>query len=255
MIASLQRRLTYLPTQQVPPASSVLERVEEVTYPTGDGLELTGWFVAPSRRARRSSVIVAPGNGGNRALRAPLARSLADAGMATLLVEYRGYGGNPGSPHEEGLHEDLTAARRYLAARPEVDEQRVVLLGESLGAAVVVRSAVEGPPAAVVLRSPFTSLADVASHHYPFLPVRALLRERYPTIERIAELHVPLLVVAGGDDRIVPLEQSRRVFETAPGPKRFVAVPGAGHNDVAVTSGDELVEAVVELVDEHVEAT
>jgi uncharacterized protein len=249
---ALQRRLIYLPTQVTPAVEAVLAGAEEVTFTTADDLELAGWFVPADGERRDTAVLVTNGNGGNRALRGPLASRLADEGFDVLLFDYRGYGGNPGSPSEEGLHADAVAAYRYLGDRPEVDPARVILLGESLGAAVAVGLAADDavpPPAGLVLRSPFTSLVDVARHHYPFLPVRWLLWDRYPSEERIGALEVPLVVVAGDADAIVPVEQSERLHELASEPKWLVTVPGADHNDPELGHGDELVRAVVELTE------
>jgi fermentation-respiration switch protein FrsA (DUF1100 family) len=193
-----QRRLIYLPTPgKVPPAPIVLHAGQDVAFDTADGLRLAGWFVPAAAGQGRATVLVLSGNAGNRAARAPLAAKLSRAGLSVLLVDYRGYGGNPGSPSESGLLADARAARAYLAARGDVDPARLVYFGESLGAAVAVRLALEWPPMALVLRSPFTSLADVGRVHYPFLPVRLLLRDRYASIEQVGGLRCPVLVVAG----------------------------------------------------------
>ena len=162
-------------------------------------------------------------------MRATLAAALNRVGLSVLLFDYRGYGGNPGSPSEEGLATDARAARAWLAAQVDVD--RVVYFGESLGAAVAIGLAAQQAPAALVLRSPFTSLADVAAVHYPWLPARRLLLDRYPSIERIASVKAPVMVIAGDRDDIVPAVLSRRLYEAAAEPKRYVLVPGAGHND------------------------
>src|SRR5205807_5382312 len=135
---------------------------------------------------------------------------LADAGCQVLLFDYRGYGRNPGSPSEAGLLADARAARAYLRTRSDVDERRLVYFGESLGAAVAVALAVEEPPGALVLRSPFRSLAEVGRLHYPYLPVDLMLADRYPTADRIARVQAPLLVIAAERDEIIPVEQSRR---------------------------------------------
>jgi pimeloyl-ACP methyl ester carboxylesterase len=192
-------------------------------------------------------VLVANGNGGHRGLRAPLAAALAGRGLAVLLFDYRGYGGNPGSPSEEGLARDVRAARAHLLEEAGVPPDRLLYLGESLGAAVVTELATEHPPAALVLRSPFVDLAAVGAAHYPFLPVRALLRDRYPVAERVAAIRVPTTVVLGGADSIVPPAQSRAVAAAAAGLHRLVEVPGADHNDRVLLDGDALVDAVVEL--------
>jgi uncharacterized protein len=187
------------------------------------------------------AVVVCNGNGGDRSMRAALAAALSRLGLAVLLFDYRGYGGNPGSPDEEGLATDARAALDYLAGRPEVDPRRVVYFGESLGAAVAVRLAVERPPAALVLRSPFASLAEVGRHHYPLLPVSLLLRDRHDSAARVGRLTAPLLVVAGDRDRIVPAAHSRRLFAAAPQPKRLVVLDGADHNDHELLAGPRLV--------------
>jgi uncharacterized protein len=186
-------------------------------------------------------VLVCNGNGGNRALRAPLATALSRAGLSVLLFDYRGYGGNPGRPSEDGLAADARAAQAWLAARPEVDPDRIAYFGESLGAAVALRLAVERPPAALILRSPFTSLTDVGRLHYPWLPVKWLLSDRYGSAARVAQLSVPLLVIAGERDQIVPSALSRRLYDAASAPKRFVLVPGADHNDAALLDGPQTV--------------
>jgi fermentation-respiration switch protein FrsA (DUF1100 family) len=246
LLWAFQRRLIYLPAPRtVPPAASVLPGAEEVTFETADGLRLGGWFVpAEGREAPRTAVLVCNGNGGNRSLRAPLAVALARMGLHVLVFDYRGYGGNPGQPTEAGLAADARAALDYLVGRPEVDPARVVYFGESLGAAVALRLATERPPAALVLRSPFASLAEVGQLHYPLVPVSLLLRDRYDSAALAGRLAAPLLVVAGGRDRIVPASHSRRLFAAAPQPKRLVVVDGADHNDHDLLAGPRLLAEV-----------
>ena len=252
-----QRRLLYFPTPgPVPPAASVLPGAEDVTFETADGLRLAGWFVPappgdPADRVGRArpAVLVCNGNGGDRSMRAPLAAALARMGLAVLLFDYRGYGGNPGHPTEEGLAADARAALGYLAGRPEVDPERVIYFGESLGAAVALRLATERPPAALVLRSPFASLAEVGRRHYPVLPVSLLLRDRYDSAALAGRLDAPLLVVAGGRDQIVPASHSRRLFDAAPQPKRLVVLDGAGHNDDELLAGPRLLAELRTFLD------
>ena len=247
LLWGLQRRLVYLPDDgPVPAAATVLPGARDVVLETSDGLRLGAWFV-PGPGPDAPAVLVANGNGGHRGLRAPLAAALAARGLAVLLFDYRGYGGNPGSPSEEGLARDVRAARASLLEEAGVPPDRVLYLGESLGAAVVTELATEHPPAALVLRSPFVDLASVGAEHYPFLPVRALLRDRYPVAERVATIRVPTTVVLGDADSIVPPAQSRAVAAAAAALHRLVEVPGADHNDRVLLDGDALVDAVVEL--------
>lgn len=240
-----QRQLIYLTGGQPPPVSEVLPGANEWTLRTADGLELAAWYV-PAGQARPDgmTVLVAPGNAGNRADRAPLARALGDAGFDVLLVDYRGYGGNPGSPNESGLALDIRAAYDTLRAS-DVSADRILLFGESLGAAVVTELAGEVPAAGMVLRSPFIDLASVAADAYPFLPVRALLREDYPMLELIGAVRIPVAVVYGTADSIVDPAQSIRVAQAAPNAAATFAVDGADHNDAALGHGPQVVAAVL----------
>jgi uncharacterized protein len=239
---SQQRRLIYFPSPgPVPSATAVLPGGRDVVLDTEDGIRLGAWyFPAGSGPA----VLVCNGNGGDRSLRAALAVALHRMGLSVLLFDYRGYGGNPGRPSEDGLAADARAAQTWLAEQPEVDPSRIAYFGESLGAAVAVGLAVQRPPAALVLRSPFTSLPDVGEVHYPWLPVRRLLLDRYPSIDRIGSLIVPLLVIAGERDDIVPAVLSRRLYDAAAEPKRFLLVPGAGHNDRELLDGRQMLAEI-----------
>ncbi len=244
-----QRALIYFPRSDVPsPAAAGLPSAEVATFDTADGLTLEAWFVPPSGAVTGHTVVVFNGNAGHRGHRAELAAQLSARGLGVLLVDYRGYGGNPGLPSEEGLARDARAALVYVGRRADVDPTRVVFFGESLGAAVAIRLALEYPPAALILRSPFTSLAEIGRIHYPFLPVDWLLRDRYPSLERITRITSPLLVVAGEDDRTVPAAESATLFEAAPHPKKLVTIRAADHNDESLTNGPELVRAIVDFL-------
>ncbi len=244
-----QRSFIYFPDGAVPPPASFgLPEAEEVAFDTEDGLHLAAWFVPAREPSANRTVLVFNGNAGHRGHRARLAALFREHGLSTLLVDYRGYGGNPGLPSERGLERDARAALGYVASRPDVDATRVVYFGESLGAAVAVRLALDYPPAALVLRSPFSSMAAIGQLHYPFVPIRWILRDRYPSIDRIDEVSSPLLVIAGDADRIVPLDDSLLLFEAAREPKRLVVVEGADHNDEALTSGPRVIRAVVDFL-------
>jgi fermentation-respiration switch protein FrsA (DUF1100 family) len=246
----MQRRLIYFPDRsKPPPAAQVVAGGQDVTLHTVDGLRLTAWLVRPppGMPDRRLGVLVAPGNAGNRLARAPLAVALASQGLTVLLVEYRGYGGNPGTPTETGLARDVRAARAYLINE---GTNRLIYYGESLGAAVVTALAAELPPAGLVLRSPFTDLAAVGREHYPLLPVRLLLRDRFPVADLIARVNTPTVVVYGTADSIIPPKQSIAVAEAGAGPVRQVAVDGADHNDASLLVGPQLLDAIRDLADQ-----
>lgn len=244
----VQRRLVFLPdTSAVPPAAQVIDGARDVTLTTADGLELGAWYV-PGRGVDDSgTVLVANGNAGNRASRAPLAEALAQEGLSVLLFDYRGYGGNSGSPSETGLALDVAAARSYLVDELGVDEAELIYFGESLGTGVVTALATEHPPAGMLLRSPFTDLPAVAQQQLPLLPVRLLMKDRFPVEHQVSRLDVELTVVLGTADSIVPPDQSRAVARA--GDAELVEVEGSGHNDRALFDGDELIAAVVALVE------
>lgn len=238
-----QRSLIYLPSGTVP---SPPAGVEEIEFETEDGLTLSAWLL--EHHSPRGVVVVFNGNAGNRAHRLPLAEALHSVGYSVVLTDYRGYGSNPGSPSEEGLALDARAALRFVQ---ETSTGPVVYFGESLGAGVAIRLAAEQPPAALILRSPFASLPDVGSVHYPWLPIGLMLRDRFPNVDRIGAVRAPTLVVAGSDDRIVPFDQSERVFAAATEPKELVIMEGARHNDRSLLDGEEMIGAIVHFLDSH----
>ena len=236
---TFQRRLIYLPTRQVPPIGDVAGGWQEVTFDTADGLTLHGWYVPP--QPEEPVVVVFNGNAGNRSDRLLLGKGLAGEGFGVVLVDYRGYGGNPGRPTESGLARDARAALRWV--QDHASGHPIAYFGESLGAAVAIELAVTEPPAALILRSPFTSLAAVGAFHYRFLPVRLMLWDEFPSLEQIRKVAVPTLVIAGSSDSIVPIDQSRAIYDAAPHPKRIVVIDGADHNDHPLATGPELIEA------------
>ncbi|WP_181312930.1 alpha/beta hydrolase [Nocardioides campestrisoli] len=255
MLWAVQRQLVYFPdTSTVPPAAEVLPGGRDVVLRTEDGLELGAWFVpagtGPDAHPDSGmAVLVAPGNGGNRLGRVGIAQQLRERGFAVLLMDYRGYGGNPGSPSEDGLAADADAAVAALAEAGYPPE-RTVYLGESLGCAVVAALQDRHRPAAVFLRSPFTELADVGAHHYPWLPVGALLRDRFPVADHVADSDVPTTVLYGLRDSVVPAGLSAEVADQAERADVLVervVLPEADHND-PVMFGSVVADAVARLV-------
>lgn len=251
---SMQRRLIYFPDRAAPPpADAVLPGSRDVDVTTGDGLRLAAWLVPPREPPGRAAVLVAHGNGGHRRDRVALADALSRRGLTVLVLGYRGYGGNPGAPSEAGLALDARAGWAYLIGAGFAPG-RIILFGESLGGGVVTGLAADLPdagtrPGGLVLRSPFVSLAAVGRAHYPFLPVGALLRDRYPVAEQLSRISVPTVVVYGTADTIVPPEQSRAVADRAASLVAAVAIDGADHNDTALAAGPATVDAVVTLAD------
>ena len=226
-----QRSLLYLPDRSRPQLGRLADLgVREVAVNTADGLSLVSWYRPPDNGA--PVVVYFHGNGGHIGYRADRMRRVAEAGFGVLMPEYRGYGGNPGSPSETGLFADGEAALNFLRAEG-IDLRRLVLYGESLGTGVAVYLAAQHDVAALILESPFTSIAAVAQYHYPVVPVAWLLRDRFDSGSRIENVKAPFLVVHGGRDQIVPTRFTKALYAIAPEPKEIWFSADAGHEDLA----------------------
>jgi uncharacterized protein len=230
----LQRSMLYFPDRTVPRlADAGVPEMSAVKLETADGLSLLSWY-APAREGQ-PTLVYFHGNAGHIGHRGSKARPYLDAGFGVLLVEYRGYGGNPGSPAEKGLYADGRAALDFLTVQG-VGRGRTVLYGESLGTGVAVHLAREAgeadPVAGVVLEAPFSSLADVAAHHYWYTPARWLIKDRYDSTAKIAAVKAPVFIFQGTADNIIPNRFGRTLFEAAVQPKNSLWIPGAGHNDL-----------------------
>ena len=226
----------YWPSREIlkTPADAGLA-FDELEFQTQDGERLHAWWIAGNQPSR-GHILFCHGNGDNIGGRVPNAALLSRAGFDVLLFDYRGYGRSTGRPDELGTYRDARAARAALRRQSGVDPNRVFYLGESLGGAVALALAVEHPPRGLILQSTFTSVRDVARAWYPFIPA-ALVPDAYPSLRRIGELSVPLLVLHGDRDETVPLEQGRALFEAAREPKRIRVFRGRGHDDLVERSG------------------
>lgn len=249
---ALQDALIYFPSDSVPPAADVgLPDAEPLTVSTADGLALDAWYV-PAAGEPVGAVLVLHGNAGDRADRAPLANALRQRGLSSLLLDYRGFGGNPGTPSQEGLLADAEAAALALERRSGLERGRIVYFGESVGSAPAAWLAARHPPAGLVLRSPFPSLTEVARRRFRWLPVERLLRDRYPLASWIAGYDGPLLAIAGERDRLIPVSDSRRVVAAAGGTGRLLVVPGVGHNDMELLAGATMLDGITAFLRDEV---
>lgn len=251
-----QDNLVFQPDHAVIPIAEAFPGGSEVQVVTDDGLELRSWYITTHHNVGRSpAVLLLHGNATNRSHAAPLALQLSSEGFHVLVLEYRGFGGNPGTPSEAGLTEDARAGLRWLRSREEVDPDRIAYLGESLGTAVAVALAVEQPPAALVLRSPFTSIPDVAWNRFPICPYSLLVRNRFDTAARIGEVNAPLLVLAASQDDLVPPSQSQLVYEHAGRPERYVEIEGIDHYSPELSTGRRFLDPVLEFLTYHLRPT
>jgi hypothetical protein len=226
-----QRKILFRPdgTPGEPAACGVPE-MRTIALAAADGLTLRAWYRAPTASGA-PNLLYFHGNDEHLGTRADKVRPYLDAGLGVLLVSYRGYGGNPGRPSEQGLYHDARAALAFLAAEG-AGPGDIVYYGESLGSGVAVQLALEAPPAALVLEAPYTDVAAVGQRRYPFIPVRLLMRDRFDNLAKIPGVAAPVLVIHGEQDRTTPVEFGRAVHAAAPEPKQARFYRQAAHIDL-----------------------
>jgi fermentation-respiration switch protein FrsA (DUF1100 family) len=245
---SIERRFIYFPDEVLvatPEAYGLA--FEDIAFRTADGVRLHGWYV-PGREP--ITFLWAHGNAGNVSHRLDqLSLFHHHLGVGVFIFDYRGYGRSEGTASEQGTYDDARGALAWLRGRSDVDAQRLIYFGESLGSAVVTDLAVAEPPAALVLEAPFCSIPEMIRYHVPLLPVGFLFQTRYDTLAKIGRVRAPLLIVHGDRDAVVPFAQGERLFAAANEPKAFHRVAGAGHNDIVLVGGVGYVETLRRFLD------
>ena len=233
-------------TQMIFYPAAVIERTprdvglefEDVFFTTSDGVRLNGWFV-PHREAP-STLVWFHGNAGNIGNRVENIKLLHDLVKVNIFIfDYRGYGRSLGRPSEAGTYLDGEAALELVRNKiGDKAETRIVLFGRSLGAAVAAEMANRFHSQGLILESPFISIAAMARVIFPWLPIGPLLITRYDTLDKIKKIKVPVLVLHGNRDEIVPFEHGKAIFAAAPEPKKFFTIVGASHNDTYAIGGE-----------------
>jgi fermentation-respiration switch protein FrsA (DUF1100 family) len=211
-------------------AAGAAGMLQEVEIESSDGLQLKSWW-APSKRPDGRVIIYFHGNAGHRGDRIPRVTSYLAEGYGILLVGYRGYGGNPGKPTEQGLYADARANLAFLKAQG-VAPDRTILFGESLGTAVAVQMAIETKYRAVVLEAPIASVARSAAVRYPLLAFDAIVLDKFDSLSKIDRIGAPLLVIHGERDRVTLVKFGRMILAAAKEPKQGYFPPEAGHSDL-----------------------
>lgn len=204
-------------------------KFQDVYFESNDGTKLHGWY-CPAEKPR-AVVLVAHGNAGHVASRAGWLKYLqTQLSVSVLMFDYRGYGRSQGTPTVDGAIQDATAARKKLCELAGVNDAQMVLMGESLGGAVVLQLAAKSPPKALILQSTFSCLKDVADVHFPSVSW-LVPRGKLDSVSAIKSYRGPLLLSHGTIDRTVPYGLGEKLFQAANEPKEFVPIRGADHND------------------------
>ncbi len=273
-----QRSLIYHPTRCERMAATdfkLLQMSVDQVVTTHDGLKLNGWLtLARVRRttepvdvkqalaAGRPLILFFPGNAGNRSYRATQFDVMGSLDAHMLIVDYRGYGDNPGHPSEADMARDARSIWNHLTTDLDVPPHRIVIYGESLGGGVATRLASELcqegiQPGGLIIQSTFSSLVDVASLHFPFVPVSLVLVDRFPSDLRIPKVTCPILQIHGQRDTIVPFAIGERLYEAAPARssggilKQQIVMPYTDHNDVYAWNADydKLISGLKDFLD------
>ncbi len=230
---------------------------ETVRLDTDDGETLHGWWVPAPDVSRetgaRGTLLFFHGNAGNISGRLESVGQFHRLGLNVLIVDYRGYGQSTGTPSEAGLYHDAEACWQYLTETQGVAPQHIVVFGRSMGGGPATWIASRKRPEAVILESVFTSVPDVGAHHYPFLPVRTLATNQFDNASRVGTISAPLLSIHSRDDRVVPFELGRDVYEAAAAPKQFLEIEG-GHNDGFLVSSEEYLRTIDDFLEEHLDS-
>ena len=244
-----QDKLVYFPERQIEATPKAIGLTyEPVTLQTEDGLQLSAWFV-PVEPAR-GVLLFCHGNGVNISHLLDSIRIFHRLGLSALVFDYRGYGQSEGAPSEEGTYRDAEAAWRYLVEQRQIEPNRIIIYGHSLGGSVASWLGRQHPSGAVVIDSSFTSVADVGAAVYRFLPVRLLSRFQYNTRENLQRVRSPVLIIHSREDEIIPYSHGLALFRSAPEPKAFLEITG-GHNSGFLTSGALYTNALQKFLDTH----
>ena len=229
IVPALQQRLMYFPDPRYfTPAQAGLAHVTERVLETPDGARVIAWQA--KAKPGQPTILYFHGNAGSLETRDERIRKYTARGLGVFMMTYRGFGGSSGKPSEAANVADAQLAYATLAASGVAPED-IIVYGESLGTGVAVQVAAAKPVGGLVLDAPYTSMVDLAALHYPYIPGRWFMTDRYETRRHIAGVAAPLLVIHGDRDRIVPAAMGREVFALANEPKTLKTFPDAGHDD------------------------
>jgi len=226
---TMQRDMVFRPGGTLrDPGQVGLTNVQADQVTLKDGTRLLVWSAPPAREGL-PTVLYFHGQGGNLSGRASRFQQIVEQGYGLMAASYRGYPGSEGAPSEQAFIQDGLELFDTLQSAG----QTVILHGESLGTGVAAAVAARRPSAElVVLEAPYTGVADIAAAQYPWLPVHFLIKDPFLTRDRISGIAVPVLIVHGTEDRVIPVDHGQALYGKANSPKRIEIIEGAGHNDL-----------------------
>jgi len=201
--------------------------IEKVKITTKDKIDLIGWFYNRDLEEFKT-ILFFHGNAGSLENRTYKLNHFKNLNLNFLIIAWRGFNGNKGKPNEMGLYEDAKSAIKWLKAKG-IKEKNIILYGESLGTGVAVEVAQNKNYAGVILESPFTSMVNMGKKYYPFFPVSLLLKDKFESYKKINNIFVPVLIMHGKVDKIVPYDMGKKMYELANEPKFFYSQEYGDH--------------------------
>lgn len=221
----------HMPTQDIvaTPESIGLD-FDDLNFKTTDGEQLNGWFIpaGSSSEGSKKTILFLHGNAGNISHRLETIKIYHKLGYDFLIIDYRGFGNSTGSPSEAGTYLDAEAAWDYLINTRTLKPEQIIILGRSLGGGVAAELAKKVNPAMLILESSFTSMTEVSALHYPFMPTGIIVKHKYATLEKLKDIHCPIVIAHSRKDEVIPFSQSQRNYAAANEPKQFIELYG-GH--------------------------
>lgn len=249
----MQPKMVYFPSRTL---ASTPEAIglpyEDLFLTTADSAKIHAWYIPANPSS--AAILVCHGNGGNVSHRLETIRQFHDLGLSILLFDYHGYGRSEGKPGEEATYMDAEACWQYLTRTRNIAPGSVIIYGQSLGGAVAARLAARYKSGALILESAFTSIPDIAAHHYPWLPTRLLARFSYATKDYLKKVDVPVLVIHSPDDEIVPFSHGEALFNAANEPKEFLRISGS-HNEGYILSGSEYSDGFARFLGQYMQVS
>ncbi len=247
-IKYMERRGIFYPVKQVEFTPKLIDSTfDDIYIKTQDNITLNGWFI-PCNNSKYT-IFFLHGNAGNIGHRLEKIKMLREAGLNIFIIDYRGYGRSGGSPFEEGLYYDAKAAYEYLLYTRKISPNKIILYGESLGAAVAIDLAAKSEIKAIILEGAFSCGKDMGREIFPFLPV-FFFKDTYNSVKKIKTVKAAKLFLHSKEDEIVPFALSKKLFDSSPGEKFFIELNGS-HNDAFLYSKNEYLSAISEFINNN----
>ncbi len=244
-----QDSMLYFPVREIEQTpKNIGLNFEEIILMTKDGISISSWYIPAENE--RGVVLFCHGNAGNISHRLDSIRIFHELRLGVLIFDYRGYGKSGGSPTEKGTYADAEAAWDYLVNVMQVNPGKIIIFGRSLGSAVAAETALRRKAGVLIIESGFTSVPDLGSKFYPYLPVRLISRYNYSTVEKVDKIHIPKLFVHSPQDEIIPFEHGVAIFQKAIEPKEFLKIAG-GHNEGFLISGKTYIDGLNAFISKY----